>query len=92
MVYTSGLENRRGLYLRGFESHPARQIQKVVMNTIKIRALVKKWREIAVKLDEKQTVMTANVHRLFANELKAALHRTKENSILSARRKLLRNK
>lgn len=62
------------------------------MNTVKIRQLITKWRDIAVKLDEKQTVMTANVHRLFANELSVALHRTKETSILSARRKLLTRK
>lgn len=62
------------------------------MNTTKIRALVKKWRDIADKLDNRPSVMTANVHRLFANELKTALHRTKEDSILSARRKLLRKK
>ena len=62
------------------------------MNTVKIRQLITKWRDIAVKLDERQTVMTANVHRLFANELLAALHHTKKSSILSARRKLLTRK
>lgn len=39
----------------------------------KLDDLAKKWDDIADKLDNTKTVMTANVHRLFANELKAVL-------------------
>lgn len=63
--------------------------QPLIMNTLRLNNLVKKWRDNAVKLDEQQTVMTANVHRLFANELAAVLHNRKKTSILSERRKVL---
>jgi hypothetical protein len=62
------------------------------MNASKIRDLIKKWRDIAVKLDDRQTVMTANTHRLFANELSVALKNAKRTSKLTQRRKLLHKK
>lgn len=35
--------------------------------------LARRWEEIANKLEQKPVVMTAAVHRLFANELKAII-------------------
>lgn len=38
-----------------------------------LNKLVEKWRDIADRLDNAPTVMTANTHRLFANELDAVM-------------------
>ncbi len=35
MVYGSGLENRQGASLRGFESHPLRQLDDLIQSLIR---------------------------------------------------------
>lgn len=48
------------------------------MNYELLEKLIEKWRDIADKLDNKPVTMTANTHRLFANELESVIKKMKE--------------
>jgi hemerythrin-like domain-containing protein len=42
---------------------------------VRLMKLIKNWEEAADRLENKPVNMTANTHRLFANELRAVLKR-----------------
>jgi hypothetical protein len=50
VVYGSGLENRQGASLRGFESHPLRQLQDFIQSLVCMTFCVCRW-EIRTQFD-----------------------------------------